>query len=114
VPIESNAGPLAGDMKAAAELLRTGIGVEHDMAAVMLAAVHAPRHTGAYAGSIRATGEPGKVSLSTAADYANIVEFGSRWVRGSRVLWKAVQASEPAWTQIADDGIQTTLDQIRG
>jgi hypothetical protein len=40
------------------------------------------------------------------------VEFGTRHMRGQRVLKQAVDRSAPAWTEIAAKGVQNVLDSI--
>lgn len=113
--ITTNAGELAAAVRSAGDQLADGLGVEDRMSAAMLAAVRPPRRTGAYAGTVRATGQPGTVSLTAGGGpvtYANIIEFGSRWVPGRKVLMRAVESSEPAWTAIASEGVQQTIDRI--
>ena len=112
MPITSNADRLAGSVHAAADRLRAGLGVESEMAAAMLAAVRAPRDTGSYAAAVRAAVDPPRFGLQVPVPYANIVEFGSRWVSGRRVLAHAVEASAPAWLAVAAGGVQTIVDGI--
>lgn len=112
MPITSNADQLAAGVRSAAGQLAAGLGVESDMAAAMLAAARTPRRTGTYAASLRVAVEPPKFGIAASADYANIIEFGSRWVPGRRVLAKAVEDSTATWTQIGDTGLQKIADTI--
>jgi hypothetical protein len=112
MPITSNADELAGSIHAAAEQLQAGLGVEDQMAAAMMAAVRAPRRTGVYASSIRPAVDPPTAGLRAGVRYAAAVEFGTRHMRGQRVLKQAVERSQAAWTEIANKGVQTVLDRI--
>jgi hypothetical protein len=108
MPITSNADELAGSIQAAAEQLAAGLGVEDQMAA----AVRAPRRTGAYASSIRPAVDPPTAGIRAGVPYAAAVEFGTRHMRGQRVLKQAIERSAPAWTEIAATGVQDILDRI--
>lgn len=112
MPITSNADALAGQIRAAGEQLRAGLGVEDQMAAAMMAAVRAPRRTGVYASSIRPAVDPPSAGIRAGVRYAAAVEFGTRHMRGQRVLKAAVDRSAPAWTEIAAKGVQNILDSI--
>lgn len=114
--ITTNADQLADRFRAAAANLLRGLdGSEGAMAAVIVAAARPPRATGAYAATLRATGTPARVSITAGGgpvDYANIIEFGSRYVPGRRVLSRAAESSETAWTAIAADAVQRIIDRI--
>jgi len=116
VPIDTNADELADRTRSAAdELERGGLGVADRIGATMLAAARPPRRTGAYAGTLRVTLTPPAVSLQAGGgpvDYANIVEFGSRFVTGRHVLMSAVETSRPEWLTVAGDAVQVVLDKI--
>lgn len=88
------------------------------MSRAMLGAVHAPRRTGALAGTVRAEltdpRQPGITAGTPGIRYAAVHEWGSpaRGITASAYLRRALEGSSAAWLAAYSAGVTDTLARI--
>lgn len=115
----TGAAELSAGLTRVAGTLQTGDpGTAAAVARVMLGSVHAPRRTGALAGTVRAEltdpAQPGITAGSPAVRYAGVHEWGSpsRGIRGAAYMRRAVAASEAAWMTVYTTAVAHQLDTL--
>lgn len=111
---------VAAELRAAGAELQAGdASTAVAMTRAMLGAVHAPRRSGALAGSVRAeltdgARQPGLTAGSPAVRYAAVHEWGSvsRGITGTAYLRRALDASSSAWLAAYTAGVTDTMNRI--